>query len=229
MEQSTASTEQQSELPSEPEPEPDSSIPLGRCFKHLVLGSPRSLQDPKVFHRISLIAILAWVGLGADGLSSSAYGPEEAFKALGEHMYLAIGMAVATTLTVVIIAYAYSRVIEHFPFGGGGYIAQTEASLRDYADLTRRLGYAADWRMGIGTEVISEAETLCRDMAKEFPNSVFFASKLVFEREKWYQRLLHNETAAQLQRRLQFDGLTVIVLPVRVIEQKKFEAQLATG
>src|SRR4051812_23482658 len=32
---------------------------------------------------MSLIAFLAWVGLGADGLSSSAYGPEEAFKALG--------------------------------------------------------------------------------------------------------------------------------------------------
>jgi K+ transporter len=95
---------------------------------------------------------------------------------------------------------------------------KTEKSLREYADLTRRLGYAADYRMSIGTEVISEAEKLCRTIAKEFPNSVFFASKLVFEREKWYQRFLHNETATQLQRSLQFDGLTVIVLPVRVIE-----------
>lgn len=115
-------SESQPSPESEPEPEPEGSIPFGRRFKHLVFGSPRSLQDPKVFHRISLIAILAWVGLGADGLSSSAYGPEEAFKALGEHTYLAIGMALATALTVAIIAYSYSKVIEHFPFGGGGYV-----------------------------------------------------------------------------------------------------------
>ena len=48
-----------------------------------LFGRARDLRDPKVFHQISLVAFLAWVGLGADGLSSSAYGPEEAFKALG--------------------------------------------------------------------------------------------------------------------------------------------------
>jgi amino acid transporter len=74
---------------------------------------------------MSLIPILAWVGLGADGLSSSAYGPEEAFRALGSHTYLAISLGVATALTVFIISYAYSRIIEHFPHGGGGYIVAT--------------------------------------------------------------------------------------------------------
>ena len=31
-------------------------------------------------------------------------------------------MAAATAFTVLIIAASYSRVIEHFPFGGGGYV-----------------------------------------------------------------------------------------------------------
>src|SRR5205809_958339 len=53
---------------------------------------------------------------------SSAYGPQEAFKNLGEHTYLAVFMAFATAFTVMIIAASYSRVIEHFPFGGGGYV-----------------------------------------------------------------------------------------------------------
>jgi amino acid transporter len=75
-----------------------------------------------VFHKLSLIAFLAWVGLGADGLSSSAYGPEEAFRALGKHTYLALGLALATAFTVFVISYAYSRIIEHFPSGGGGYV-----------------------------------------------------------------------------------------------------------
>src|SRR5438132_879044 len=91
-------------------------------FKRVLLGRPRDVLDPGVFHKVSLAAFLAWVGLGADGLSSSAYGPEEAFKALGPHGYLAVAMAGAIALTVFIISYAYSRIIEHFPFGGGGYV-----------------------------------------------------------------------------------------------------------
>ena len=95
---------------------------------------------------------------------------------------------------------------------------QTEQNLRRYVDLAGRLGLATDYRMSIGTEAVAEAERLCREVAKEFPRALFFAGKLVFEEERWYQRLLHNETAYQLQRRLQFAGLNAMVLPVRVLE-----------
>src|SRR3989454_10970432 len=100
-------------------PEPERPLPPSRTprVKRLLLGRPKNRQDPPLFRHISLIAFLAWVGLGADGLSSSAYGPEEAFKNLGEHTYLAVFLAAATAFTVMIIAAAYSRVIEHFPFG----------------------------------------------------------------------------------------------------------------
>jgi len=87
-----------------------------------IFGAPKHLKDPHLFHKMSLIPVLAWVGLGADGLSSSAYGPEEAFRALGHHTYLAILLGLTTAVTVFIISYAYSRIIEHFPHGGGGYI-----------------------------------------------------------------------------------------------------------
>jgi amino acid transporter len=90
-------------------------------LKRFLLGGKREL-DPSVFHRVSLVALLAWVGLGADGLSSSAYGPEEAFKTLGSHTYLAVALALATAFTVLVISYAYSRIIEQFPLGGGGYV-----------------------------------------------------------------------------------------------------------
>jgi hypothetical protein len=83
-------------------------------------------MDPRVFHNVSLVAFLAWVGLGADGLSSSAYGPEAAFKALGEHMYLAVFLTLMTAGTVFVISFAYSLLIEHFPGGGGGYLVATQ-------------------------------------------------------------------------------------------------------
>jgi len=97
----------------------------GVSLKDIVFGKPKDPLDPGVFHRVSVAAFLAWVGLGSDGMSSSAYGPEEAFRALGEHHYLAVALFLATTFTIFIIAYAYSRIIEHFPFGGGGYIVAT--------------------------------------------------------------------------------------------------------
>jgi amino acid transporter len=90
------------------------------------LGNPKDLNDPNLRHSLSLIAFLAWVGLGVDGLSSSAYGPDEAFRALGPHAYLAVFLALATGFTIFVISYAYSRLIEHFPHGGGGYVVATQ-------------------------------------------------------------------------------------------------------
>jgi amino acid transporter len=84
------------------------------------------LTDKSLFHRLSLVPLLAWIGLGADGLSSSSYGPEEAFRTLGEHTYLALALGLATALTVLIISTAYSRIIAEFPHGGGGYLVATK-------------------------------------------------------------------------------------------------------
>ena len=104
---------------------PQERPPLFKRIRQRIIGRPLNVEEPSLFHRLSLIPILAWIGLGADGLSSSAYGPEEAFRALGEHTYLALFLALATAITVFIISYAYSRIIEHFPTGGGGYIVAT--------------------------------------------------------------------------------------------------------
>jgi len=100
--------------------------PLGARVWRFLVGAPRSLADASLFHRLSLIPFLAWVGLGADGLSSSAYGPEEAFRTLGQHTYLAVALAVVMASTVLIISAGYSRIIEQFPHGGGGYVVSTK-------------------------------------------------------------------------------------------------------
>ena len=97
-----------------------------RRMRRALFGAPRNLRDPKTYHHISLVAFLAWVGLGADGLSSSAYGPEEAFRALGEHWYLAVALAARDGgdrprhLRRVLADH------RRFPFGGGGYVVATE-------------------------------------------------------------------------------------------------------
>jgi hypothetical protein len=95
---------------------------------------------------------------------------------------------------------------------------QTKESLRSYVDLAHRFGLAAESRMAIGTDVLDEGVELCSAIAAEFPRSIVFLGKLIFERERFFQRILHNETAYQLQRRLQFAGLDAMVLSVRVLE-----------
>jgi len=107
------------------DPSPEAPTQWQR-LRRFLLGAPRDLSDHGILHRIALIPFLAWVGLGADGLSSSSYGPEEAFKALGQHTHLAILLALAVAVTVLVISSAYSRIIEEFPSGGGGYVVASK-------------------------------------------------------------------------------------------------------
>ena len=95
-------------------------------LKTFIFGKPIDPLQKNSHRAILLTAFIAWIGLGADGLSSSCYGPEEAFLALGNHTgALAFFLTVATGLTVFLIAFGYNQVIELFPQGGGGYKVAT--------------------------------------------------------------------------------------------------------
>ena len=100
--------------------------PPPRSLKSILFGRSRSLADGDLFHKVSLIAVFAWVGLGADGLSSSCYGPEETFKALGANTHLSLFVALASVVTIVAICASYSQIISLFPSGGGGYLVASK-------------------------------------------------------------------------------------------------------
>src|SRR5208283_3097585 len=105
---------------------------------------------------------LAWVGMGADGLSSSAYGPDESFRSLLEHgntTYLAVFMAVATALTVFVMSYAYSRIIEHFPTGGGGYVVASKL-LGEKAGLLSGSALLVDYILTITVSIASGGDAV---------------------------------------------------------------------
>jgi hypothetical protein len=99
-----------------------------------------------------------------------------------------------------------------------GLAQRTEEMLTSYLNLASKLGVPATTRMAIGTEAVAEAERLCLSVAREFPRAVFFAGKMIFQRERWYHRLLHNETALAVEKRLRWLGKTMVTLPVRVQE-----------
>lgn len=125
---------------------------FARALREKVLGKPLDPLSRKTRHSIALAAFFAWVGLGADGISSSAYGPEEAFRALGEHTHLGLYLALATALTVFIIALAYNQVIELFPTGGGGYRVSTRL-LGAHAGLVAGAALVLDYVLTIAISV----------------------------------------------------------------------------
>jgi amino acid transporter len=128
-------------------------------LKTIIIGGKHDIDDSSLFHRLSLIAFFAWVGLGADGLSSSCYGPEEAFIAFHGHVYLSIFVALMSGLTVFIIAASYSQIIELFPSGGGGYLVASKL-LSPTAGMVSGSALLIDYVLTITISVASGADAL---------------------------------------------------------------------
>lgn len=128
-------------------------------LRTLAVGRARSLTDRNLFHKVSLIALFAWVGLGADGLSSSCYGPEETFRALGANPHLAVFVALASVITIVAICASYSQIISLFPAGGGGYLVASKL-LSPAAGVVSGSALLIDYVLTITISVASGADAL---------------------------------------------------------------------
>jgi len=135
------------------------SIYRKRKLNELIFGKAKDPNDPSVYQHLSLIAFLAWVGLGADGLSSACYGPEETFKALGEYRYLAPYLALATMVTVSILSAAYSSTIAAFPSGGGGYTVAS-STLGRTAGMICGCALVIDYILTVAISVASGADAI---------------------------------------------------------------------
>jgi amino acid transporter len=130
-----------------------------RLAKDVVIGRARNFSDKKVFHNMSLVALLAWVGLGADGLSSSCYGPEAAFLELGTHTYLSLLVALAAIVTITVICASYAQIIELFPSGGGGYLVASKL-LSPTVGVVAGCALLGDYVLTIAISVASGADAI---------------------------------------------------------------------
>ncbi len=139
--------------------EPEQKPGLIKRLQKIVLGGKHDIDDTSLFHKLSLIAFFAWVGLGADGLSSSCYGPEETFLALQGHLHLSVFVAIMSGLTVLIIAASYSQIIELFPTGGGGYLVASKL-LSPTVGMISGSALLIDYVLTITISVASGADAL---------------------------------------------------------------------
>ena len=93
---------------------------------------------------------------------------------------------------------------------------KTEEDVAKYVTFAHANGLPATARVDIGTEVAAAAEEIFKGILREFPRTVCFGGKVVFQREGLVHRVLHNETGYAVERRLHALGQTMVVLPVRV-------------
>ncbi|MGA2640295.1 MAG: APC family permease [Spirochaetia bacterium] len=128
-------------------------------LKNVLIGGARDIRDPNLFHKLSLVAFFAWVGLGADGLSSANYGPEESFLSLGRHGHLGIFVALATAVTIFVIASSYSQIVELFPSGGGGYLVASKL-LSPILGMISGCALLIDYVLTISLSIASGADAI---------------------------------------------------------------------
>ena len=128
-------------------------------LRESLFGKPLDPFSGDARKHVALVAFFAWVGLGADGLSSACYGPEEAFLALGAHTPLSLYLAAMTACTVFIIAIAYNQVVELFPNGGGGYKVASRL-LGSHAGLVSGSALIVDYVLTVAISVASGVDAL---------------------------------------------------------------------
>jgi amino acid transporter len=132
---------------------------MRKGWKDIFFGPAKDPLNPRIFHTLTLAAFFAWVGLGADLLSSSCYGPEEAFRALGPHKILVLPLAAFVILTVSVLSASYAQLIEAFPSGGGGYLVSSKV-LGKYPGLFCGWGLVLDYILTIAVSVSSGIDAL---------------------------------------------------------------------
>jgi len=89
-------------------------------------------------------------------------------------------------------------------------------TLEYFVDFCQSHGMASASYIGFGTDAVEEVTRMCEQINREYPNSIFFTSKLIFASDNWFTRLLHNQAALAVQRRLHLEGLQMVILPMKV-------------
>ena len=89
-----------------------------------------------------------------------------------------------------------------------------EQDLNKYVYLIKQLGYNAEYRYSIGTDVADEVLNIVPEIVEKYTNTTFIGGQLVFGGTYRITRILHNYTIFSIQKRLYNIGLTSIVIPI---------------
>jgi NADH:ubiquinone oxidoreductase subunit D len=93
---------------------------------------------------------------------------------------------------------------------------RVDESLAQFVNYCQRRNLPSVAFGGVAADTTAELTTMLDQVLKQFPNSVVFASQLVFKNETFLTRLLHGQTPLVMQRRLQSRGVPMVILPMKI-------------
>jgi K+ transporter len=93
---------------------------------------------------------------------------------------------------------------------------QVKKDLDRYVDFIQKQGFYAESVPLIGTDVVEAIAEEAPRILQAFPAAVFCGGQLVFPTEPMFSRWLHNYTVFSLQRRFYYQGIPVVLLPIRI-------------
>lgn len=94
--------------------------------------------------------------------------------------------------------------------------SQAKVEVSRYVNLMRRNGLYAEGISEIGVDIIDEVMKITPKIIERFPSAMFFGGQLVFEKDSFVHRFLHNHIVFSLQRKLYHQGIPFVILPIRV-------------
>ena len=116
-------------------------------------------------------------------------------------------------------------LIDYDVFKGVDEVSKLEETAKEdvqkYIDFMQRMGYNADGFTSTGMDVIEEVLKLAPIIRQKYPNSIFFGGQLVFEKDTLMNRMLHNYTSFEIQKRLYQQGVQFVLLPIKLYIMRK--------
>ncbi|HEX2549429.1 MAG TPA: KUP/HAK/KT family potassium transporter, partial [Gammaproteobacteria bacterium] len=88
--------------------------------------------------------------------------------------------------------------------------------LQYFVDYCRQYDIPSDNMAAFGTDTVEKLMEISEKIDEKYPNCIYFASKLIFEHDNWFTRILHNETPTTLQRYFHLQGKEFVILPMKI-------------
>jgi hypothetical protein len=178
-------------------PGPEESVEISRSYGHETL--PALLGAPDERQSVAVVFVGGYGGLGRHAMLTL-------LRMFPNHFRGVVFVSIA--------------VVDSDSFKGADEVAaleeRTRSQLAKYEQFAAVLGLRSSSAYAVGTEVAVEAERLATTLVARYPKALVVAGQIIFDEDTVWNRLLHNETAFLIQRRLQHAGVPMIVLPVQL-------------
>jgi hypothetical protein len=161
------------------------------------VSRPAAAYDPKA--RTAVLLVNGFNGLGLHTLFNINRLFGGVFK---NFVFLQVGIVDAGNFKGV-------AEVEHLK-------AHAEEQGRKYIAIANANGFYGESITAVTTDVIDEIVRNAQEILAKYPNAVFFGGQMVFQRDIYFSRWLHNNIIFTVQRHFYYQGIPIVILPVRL-------------